>query len=193
MRARARVWIPAMAVVVGAIAVLSIMRGADPIAAPAVEGERATVAVPDARRPAAVAPNPAPAHDAQTPPPAPNTELPQEGRVYFPGQGYATVVPTDPAQAPAPVDENQPTVESPPIPPEQPQTPEWREAKARAAEGMVQAKLSAMEKEVEQARASGDGARLRRAEAALSRQRALHEVVRAEAASDAERSASVTQ
>lgn len=95
------------------------------------------------------------------------------GRVYFPGQGWATVVDPGPnADVPPPL-ESLPENPNPPEPPpeELPQTARWKLAKTERIHAVMEQRVDRLTREMADARRAGDDAEAQRLEVLLLRTR----------------------
>lgn len=174
--------LPVAAALVGAVAILAITLSPAERASAGASTEPLLPARTEAAGSPPAAPAPAPPVVAADVVAEVDTELPEEGRVYVPGQGHATVVPSDPAHAPEPERQHPDPVVNPPVPEEQPQTAEWRADKLHQAVQLAELGVERAERQLSQARASGDPDQVRLAETALNRRRAGLEQRRAEEA-----------
>lgn len=149
-RNRVLLWPLGLALAVGVLAVVMANRTLDPTQAPPRE--------PPASSPPAEAAPPAPlAHGerSEAPPAAPTTE--DGGRVYVPGQGWARAVDPGPdAHAPDP-DTAPPVDVNPPLPPEKPQTAEWKLQKTERITSLMAERADRIERELREAEARGEG------------------------------------
>lgn len=163
---RPRILLPAGLAIAAAAAILIWrMSWEDP--APVEAALPAAAEEPARPQPPALPPAPPPA----TPGPAPMGQAPRvepaSGRVEPTGD---VVVPPAPGDWP-PSAEVAAEEAPPPIPPEQPQTPEWRAQKVRRVVKLMEQRAARLEQEIAEARQGGDEAKARRQELLLGRMR----------------------
>ncbi len=115
--------------------------------------------------------------EAPTPRPEPRRTLRPDGgvvvrQVYVPGKGPMTLVEDPNAVPPPPKDQLPEAREKPEIPPELPQTPDWKLKMTRRLVGTMEKSIARLERRIREAKRSGaDPGEIRRLEVLLERRR----------------------